>query len=140
MTEAVKDSVSFDRNGSEPFFRDLDAQGWNIYGGTSQSLRTHALPTERAWVRNSGSLIHDTAGSKSRVRNRAGTSALSSDTLKDGMVSFLKIALPRAAQLNDSGGLPMTSEDVTRALSLKYSKTQGFNGPLASSTMVTKVC
>jgi hypothetical protein len=109
--------VSFDRTGSMPFLRDLNAQGWNIYSGASQSLGTHAFSTERAWVRNSGSLIHDTVRPKSRVRNSAGAPTLNQDMLKDGMASFLKVALPRAARLKDSGGLPMTSEDVTRALS-----------------------
>ncbi len=33
------------------------------------------------------------------------------------MESFLKIAIPRAERLNDSGGLPMTTEDITRVLS-----------------------
>ena len=92
-------------------------QGWNIYSGAPQSLKTHAVLTEWARVWNSGSLVHDTTRSESRVRDGAGVSPLSQHVLQQGMKSFLKIAIQRADWLNNSGGLPITSEDITRVLS-----------------------
>ena len=92
-------------------------QGWNIYSGAPQSLKTHAVLTEWARVWNSGSLVHDTTGPESRVRDGAGASPLSQHVLQQYMKSFLKIAIPRADWLNNSGGLPVTSEVITRVLS-----------------------
>ncbi len=106
----------FDRNGSIPFFKDINAQGWNIYSGAPQGFRTDAVSTERTRIRNSGSLVYDTAGYKSQVRDGTDASSLSHSALQHGMASFLKIAIPRAERLNDSGGLPMTSEDITQVL------------------------
>ena len=116
VTEAVKTAYRLILTDPCRFQGCLCAGVKYIQRCTTES-QNHAVLTEWARVWNSGSLVHDTTRSESRVRDGAGVSPLSQHVLQQGMKSFLKIAIQRADWLNNSGGLPITSEDITRVLS-----------------------
>lgn len=116
VTEAVKTAYRLILTDPCRFQGCLCAGVKYIQRCTTES-QNHAVLTEWARVWNSGSLVHDTTRSESRVRDGAGVSPLSQHVLQQGMKSFLKIAIPRADWLNNSGGLPITSKDITRVLS-----------------------